>query len=101
MAGARSPRQAGCPPCGDDRIEAELLERRGTLYTFSTVFVNDLPPFGGQVPYVAAVVDLDEGPRVMTNIVQCDPAALEVDMPVEVVFEDLTPDITVARFRPR
>ena len=41
---------------------------RGTLYTYSVVHVNDLPPFNERVPYVAAIVELDEGPRVMTNI---------------------------------
>ena len=41
---------------------------RGTLYTYSVVHVNDLPPFHERVPYVAAIVELDEGPRVMTNI---------------------------------
>jgi uncharacterized OB-fold protein len=90
-----------CPECWSEDLVWEEVSGRGTLYTYSTVFVNDLPPFDARVPYVAAVVDLDEGPRVLTNIVACDPADLRVGMPVEVVFEALTPDITVARFRPR
>ncbi len=43
-----------------------------TLYTWSVVYQNDLPPFGQKVPYVAAIVDLAEGPRMMTNVVGCD-----------------------------
>jgi uncharacterized OB-fold protein len=90
-----------CPECWSEDLVWEEVTGRGTLYTFSTVFVNDLPPFADRLPYVVAIVDLDEGPRVLTNIVDCEPDALYVDMPVEVVFEGLTPDITVARFRPR
>ena len=90
-----------CPECWSENLEWEEVSGRGTLYTFSTVYVNDLPPFGAQVPYVAAVVDLEEGPRVLTNVVEYDPDELRVDMPVEVVYEALTPDITVPRFRPR
>ena len=63
---------------------------------------NDLPPFGERVPYVAAVVDLDEGPRMMTNIVECPqtPEALVLDMPLEVVFAKQNDTITLPLFRP-
>ena len=47
-----------------------------TLYTWSVVHQNDLPPFNERVPYVAAVVDLAEGPRMMTNVVGCEFDAL-------------------------
>ena len=73
---------------------------RATLYTYSTVYVNDLPPFSERLPYVAAVVELDEGPRVMTNIVGCEPQALRVGMPVQVRFVELTPEVTAPVFTP-
>jgi uncharacterized OB-fold protein len=52
-------------------------------------------------PYSIAVVELDEGPRMMTNIVECEqtPEALVLDMPVEVIFEDVG-DMSVPLFRP-
>jgi uncharacterized protein len=62
--------------------------------------MNDLPPFAERLPYVAAAVDLDEGPRVMTNIIDCDPAALQVGMAVKVVYTALNDDITAPMFTP-
>jgi hypothetical protein len=62
--------------------------------------VNDLPPFHERVPYIAAIVDLTEGPRMMTNVVDCDPAALTVGMPLLVSYRELTPEVTVPVFVP-
>lgn len=67
----------------------------GTLYTYSTVFVNDLAPFKERLPYIAAIVELAEGPRLMTTIEGVDPQDLQVDMPVTAVFrpvDDSDPD---------
>ena len=61
--------------------------------------VNDLPPFNERVPYVAAVVELDEGPRVMTNIEGTPHDQLRVGMPVSVDFKPLDEEITIAIFR--
>ena len=58
-----------CPKCWSTDVAWEQASGEATVYTYSTVFVNDLPPFGSQVPYVAAVVDLAEGPRMMTRVV--------------------------------
>lgn len=73
---------------------------RATLYTWSVVRVNDLPPFGERVPYVAAIVDLDEGPRMVSNVVDCEFDDLEVGMPLEVAFREETDEVTVPVFRP-
>lgn len=89
-----------CPYCWSEDVPWEDASGRATLYTYSTVFLNDLPPFGDQVPYVAAVVDLEEGPRVMTQIVDAEPAELHLGMPLEVVFRPLTDEITAPYFRP-
>jgi len=70
------------------------------LYTWSVVHQNDLPPFPERVPYVAAVVDLAEGPRLMTNVVECDPGALAVGMALRVAYEDRTDELTVPVFTP-
>jgi len=72
---------------------------RGTLYTYSIVHVNDLPPFAERVPYVAAVVELDEGPRVMTNVEGVAFEDLRVEMPVVVDFKAISDDITIPVFR--
>ncbi|MFE7927248.1 Zn-ribbon domain-containing OB-fold protein [Streptomyces sp. NPDC057456] len=58
-----------CPHCWSEDVTWEDASGRATLYTWSVVHRNDLPPFGGRTPYVAAVVDLAEGPRMSTEIV--------------------------------
>ena len=73
---------------------------QATLYTYSIVRRNDLPPFGARVPYVAAVVDLAEGPRMISEVVDCDLAAVEIGMPLTVTYRDLTDDLKLPIFRP-
>jgi uncharacterized protein len=92
--------RAICATCWSDQVAWEEASGRGTLYTYSTVFVNDLPPFAARVPYVAAAVDLEEGPRLMTNIVGAEPSDLRVGMPVVVDFVALNEEITAPVFRP-
>ncbi|CAL9558042.1 hypothetical protein SUDANB1_04573 [Streptomyces sp. enrichment culture] len=58
-----------CPHCWSEDVTWETASGRATLYTWSVVHRNDLPPFADRVPYVAAVVELAEGPRMMTEIV--------------------------------
>jgi uncharacterized OB-fold protein len=89
-----------CPRCWSEDVRWTEASGRGTLYTWSVVHVNDLPPWPERVPYVAAVVELDEGPRIMTNVVDCDFDALRIDMPVEVTFRPTSDDLTLPLFRP-
>lgn len=89
-----------CPTCWSDDVEWIEASGRATLYTHSTVYMNDLPPFGERVPYVAAVVDLAEGPRMMTEVIDCPTDELAVGMPLALTFRDLTDEISIAVFRP-
>ncbi|MFD5101052.1 Zn-ribbon domain-containing OB-fold protein [Streptomyces albidochromogenes] len=75
-----------CPYCWSEDVAWERASGRATLYTWSVVHRNDLPPFGARVPYTAAVVDLAEGPRMMTEIVGCAEADLRIGMPLAVAF---------------
>ncbi|MGW7515238.1 Zn-ribbon domain-containing OB-fold protein [Streptomyces sp. NPDC054796] len=75
-----------CPRCWSEDVVWEEASGRGTLYTWSVVHLNDLPPFAARVPYVAAVVDLAEGPRMMTEVVGCEEGALRVGMALRVAF---------------
>ena len=61
---------------------------------------NEAPGFRESLPYVMAYVDLDEGVKMLTNIVDCPPDQVKIGMPVEVVYEDATPEVTLAKFRP-
>ena len=89
-----------CPKCWSEDVAWEEASGDATLYTWSVVHVNDLPPFNERVPYVAAVVDLVEGPRMMTNVVDCEVEALKVGMPLRVAYRDLTDEATVPVFVP-
>jgi uncharacterized OB-fold protein len=89
-----------CPKCWSDDVEWLEASGRATLYTWSVVHVNELPPFGERVPYVAAVVDLDEGPRMMTNVVDCEFDDLEVGMALDAVFHPTSDEWTIVQFRP-
>lgn len=89
-----------CPSCWSENVIGIESSGRGTLYTYSTVYVNDLHPFKERLPYVAAIVELDEGPRLMTNMEDCEPAELQVGMPVIVGFRPISEDFTATIFRP-
>ena len=56
--------------------------------------------FEADLPYNVAMVELEEGPRLMTNLIDIDSTQIHCDMPVEVVFEDVTSEITLPKFRP-
>jgi uncharacterized OB-fold protein len=89
-----------CPVCWSDDVELVAASGKATLYTYSTVYMNDLSPFKDDLPYVAAVVELAEGPRVMTTLVDCDAADIKIGMPVRMVPKQLTDDVVVAVFAP-
>ena len=89
-----------CPACWSERVDWEDASGRASLYTYSVVHHNDLPPFAQRVPYVAAVVELEEGPRMMTNVVDCEPEVLEIGMALEVTFRRETDEVALPVFRP-
>lgn len=92
--------RAVCPACLSDDTEWVRASGRGEIYTFTVTRQNQAPAFAARVPYVLAYVLLDEGVQVLTNIVDCDPEAVRIGMPVEVTFEDLNDEISLPVFRP-
>ena len=72
---------------------------RGTLYSYSEI--HRPPVQGFKTPAVFAIVELEEGVAMFSNIVQCAPEQLVIGMPLQVVFEAVTPQITLPKFRPR
>ncbi|MDX3226379.1 Zn-ribbon domain-containing OB-fold protein [Streptomyces sp. ME19-01-6] len=83
-----------CPRCWSEHVIWERASGRATLYTWSVVHRNDLPPFGARVPYTAAVVELAEGPRMMTELVGCAGPDLRVDMELRVDFRAPDGDVS-------
>ena len=88
-----------CPHCWSSEVEWQDCSGRASLYTYSVVHRNDLPPFDERVPYVAAIVDLEEGVRMATTV-DCDPALLEVGMALEARFVPLDHEFTAPVFVP-
>jgi len=92
--------RAFCPRCFSWDIEWKQGSGKGTLYTFAIQYRPQAPGF--RPPYVTAIVQLDEGPRLMANLIDVDPEPdkIRCDMAVEVVFEDVSDEITLPQFRP-
>ena len=88
-----------CPHCASHDVSVVRASGRATLYSY---VIHHRPVAGFVPPYSIAVVQLDEGPRMMTNIVQVEqtPEALQLDMRLEVVFERVTEEISLPLFRP-
>ena len=88
-----------CPECGSRDVKVETASGRGTLYSY---IINHLGAPGMKPPFAVAVVALEEGPRMMANILECEqtPEALVLDMPLEVTFEKITDAITLPQFKP-
>jgi len=70
------------------------------VYTWTVFHQLYHPAFEKDVPYAVVAVELDEGPRLLTNLVDCKVEAINIGMQVEVVFDDVTEEITLPRFRP-
>lgn len=88
-----------CPACSCHDVTVEEMSGRATLYSY---MINHGRHPGIESPYSIAVVRLDEGVRMMSNIVNCaqTPEALEIDMALEVVFESFTDEVTLPFFQP-
>jgi uncharacterized OB-fold protein len=91
-----------CPACFSRSTTWIRSSGRGTLYSFSIVHRAPAPIFRDGVPYVVAIVELEGGARLPTNLVgiEPDPAKIRVGMAVEVVFEEVADGFVLPRFRP-
>lgn len=88
-----------CPHCSGDKFEWITCSGKGVIHTFTIVRQSGHKYFKSKVPYALAMVALEEGPLVMTNIIDCDVADVAIDKPVTVVFEKIADDIHAPLFR--
>jgi uncharacterized OB-fold protein len=89
-----------CPSCLSTDYAWVRASGRGRIWSWIRMWQRYFPAFEAELPYNVAYVELEEGPRLMTNIVGLAPdVELACDAPVEVVFEDVTDDITLPKFR--
>jgi len=73
---------------------------KGTLYTYIIMHQVYQPGFKGEVPYNVSIVELEEGPFILTNIINCKNEDLKIGMPVQVVFDDATEEVSLPKFKP-
>ncbi|HEY0941978.1 MAG TPA: Zn-ribbon domain-containing OB-fold protein [Steroidobacter sp.] len=89
-----------CPHCFAAELEWVPASGRGTVYTYTVVHNNAPSAFAADVPYVVAVIRLDEGVQMLSNLVDCSAEELCCGLPVEVTFEKLDETFTLPKFRP-
>jgi uncharacterized OB-fold protein len=90
-----------CPTCLSDRLTWTDVDGSGAVYTFTVAEQPTAPPFADDVPQLLAIVELTEGVRVSTTLVDVDPGAIVVGMPVAPVFDHGDDGITLLRYQPR
>ncbi len=89
-----------CMHCGYTTLQWAEVSGRGVIYSYTIIHQNKSPEFVNDTPYNLAIVQLEEGPRMLSNIVDIDAANLRVDLPVTVVFNLVSDTISLPRFRP-
>lgn len=92
-----------CHFCGSDQSEWTKMSGRGRVYTWTVIRKAADPAWAGDLPYIIVVIELEEqeGLYMPGNLLQCAPEEIMGEMPVEVVFVDITDQITLPQWRPR
>jgi uncharacterized OB-fold protein len=89
-----------CPECGEAELPWFDASGLGVIYSF-TVNRRGMGEYADAAPYVLAYVEIEEGPRMLTNIVGCDPETVAVGDPVRAVFDPVGDGVALVRFAPR
>ncbi len=97
----RFPPAVLCARCLSEGAEWVRLSGRGTVYSWIIIHQSQHPAFNADTPYNVAIIELEEGPRLHTNLVECTNDEIHIGMPVEVVFEKVSDDTSMPKFRPR
>jgi uncharacterized OB-fold protein len=97
----RFPARDICSRCLSRTVEWTPVSGRGAIFSWAVMHQVYHPGFADEVPYAVVVVELEEGVRLVSNLVGCAVDAIVAGMPVEVTFEDVTAEVTLPKFRPR
>ncbi len=89
-----------CPHCAADSLVWVEASGKGTVYSYTVVEANAPSTFLADMPFVIAVIRLEEGVQMLSNVIGCDPHSVECDMPVKVTFEKLNDEFTLPKFKP-
>ena len=88
-----------CPHCLSDKFEWKAVSGRGTVYSSIVFHQVYHQAFAGDVPYNVSLIQLEEGPRMFSNVVGIPPSQVKVGDKVRVVFDPVTPEISIPRFK--
>ena len=89
-----------CPECHTSQTQWIVACGKGSVYTFAVFHRSFHQAFEGDLPYVTAIVELEEGPHLLTNIIGCPPDQIHCGMPVEVTWEDVSKEFSLPKFMP-
>jgi uncharacterized OB-fold protein len=89
-----------CPGCLSTALSWESISGQGSIYSYSVVWRPKNAAFDPHLPIVMVAVELDGGPLLITDLVECDPDSIEIGMPVEACFSALDGGPVLPRFRP-
>jgi uncharacterized OB-fold protein len=89
-----------CPTCQSDRVTWTPISGRGYVYTYTVVRRAPTPAYQAETPYVLAHVTMTEGFRMIASLTGVDPQAVRIGMPVQIAYEDVTPEWTLFTFQP-
>lgn len=93
----RLPSRPRCPDCWSTDTEWVKASGRAKLYSYG-IMHQQVPGFEDRVPYLYAIVELEEGPRIVSDIVDVPPGEVRCEMPLRAVFDDVADDTTLVRF---
>ena len=88
------------PFATDDELEWVEASGRGTVYSYTIARRPTAPQWGDDGPYAIAIIELEEGPHMTANLVDCDLDAVKIGMQVVATYSDVTPEVTLVNFRP-
>lgn len=89
-----------CAECGNDGYEWALLSGRGTVWSHCNFHKPYFSGFKDETPYNVAIIELEEGPQLFTNLVGVEYSKVHIGMPVTAHFDDVTPEVTLIKFKP-
>jgi uncharacterized OB-fold protein len=96
----RFPAREICSACLSSRREWVPVSGRGEVFSFNVMHQLYHPGFAAEVPYAVVLVKLEEGPKMNSNLVGVAPHEIRIGMPVRVVFEDVSDEVTLPKFEP-
>jgi uncharacterized OB-fold protein len=90
-----------CPHCHSEELTWQPVSGKGSIHSFTIIYRHWNPAFNVNGPFAVALVELEEGPRLVANLadVEADPASISIGAPVELLYDDVTPEVTLPKFR--